>query len=76
MMKEFELRQARGRALEYGWPGRSVQSPNAKTGRFSGYWPSGRIAWKGAFVSGEQYGIWSYTSKDGKSQEERVYCNL
>jgi hypothetical protein len=75
-MKELEVRQAQQRALEYGWPGRSIDSPNAKTGKFSGYWPSGRIAWKGNFISGEQYGVWTYTSKDGKSQSEHVYCNL
>lgn len=75
-MKDLEVRQAQQRALEYGWPGRAVDSPNAKTGNFSGYWPSGRLAWTGTFVSGEQYSLWTYTSKDGKSNETHVYCNL
>ena len=75
-MKELEERQAQQRALEYGWPGRNIQSPNAKTGKFSGFWPSGRLAWTGTFVSGEQYSLWTYTSKDGNSNETHVYCNL
>ena len=75
-MKDLEVRQAQQRALEYGWPGRAVTSPNAKTGKFSGFWPSGRLAWTGTFVSGEQYSLWTYTSKDGKSNETHVYCNL
>jgi hypothetical protein len=75
-MTDLEVRQAQQRALEYGWPGRSSDSPHAKTGKFTGYWPSGRLAWQGKFISGEQYGIWAYTSKDGKSQQDHVYCNL
>jgi hypothetical protein len=75
-MKQIEVDQAQQRALEYGWPGRREESPNAKTGNFTGYWPSGRLAWKGCFVSGEQYGVWQYVSKDGKSQASHVYCNL
>lgn len=75
-MKDIEVRQAQQRALEYGWPGRRNNSPNAKTGKFSGFWPSGRIAWQGTFISGDQYGVWQYTSKDGKTSEQHVYCNL
>ena len=75
-MKQIEVLQAQQRALEYGWPGRSSDSPNAKTGKFTGYWPSGRLAWKGIIVSGEQYSRWTYVSKDGKSEESHVYCNL
>ena len=75
-MKDFEIRQAQQRALEYGWPGRQQQSPNAKTGKFSGFWPSGRLAWEGKFISGEQYGIWTYVSKNGNDADTRVYCNL
>ena len=75
-MKDIEIRQAQQRALEYGWPGRGRRSPNAKTGKFSGFWPSGRLAWEGKFISGEQYGKWTYVSKDGTDMETRVYCNL
>jgi hypothetical protein len=75
-MNISELRQCQQRALEFGWPGRRVQSPNAKTGKFSGYWPSGRIAWHGSFISGNQYGEWTYTSKDSTSTIQHVYCNL
>ncbi len=75
-MNENEVRQARERAINYGWPGAAVNSPNAKTGSFTGYWPSGRGAWKGRFRSGRQEGLWVYTSKDGNRNKMHFYCNL
>jgi Tfp pilus assembly protein FimT len=75
-MKDHEVREARLRAVNYGWPGQVVNSPNAKTGCFTGYWPSGRIAWKGGFRSGQQEGLWTYISKDGQTEKMHFYCNL
>ena len=38
MTKENEEELARRNARLYGWPGRTKNSPNAKTGKFTGYW--------------------------------------
>jgi hypothetical protein len=77
MTKENEEELARRNARLYGWPGRTKNSPNAKTGKFTGYWKSGRAAWTGRFEVGEQVGLWEYhlvASTPGVVHE--FYCNL
>lgn len=76
MVSIRELREMRRAAEDFGWPGRRQNAPNAKTGTFTGYWKSGRTSWKGSFVAGNPEGIWSYTSRYGKSTEKHAYCNL
>jgi hypothetical protein len=77
MNHERELAKAQDSAKLYGWPGRSQNTPNSKTGTFTGYWRSGLICWKGAFENGDQVGLWEYHLSDTKQPiRHEFYCNL
>lgn len=73
--KNFVSRAQR-EALNYGWPGRE-KGGTPKTGTFSGYWRSGRVAWRGSFETGNQVGLWSYMNPDHQYDVVfEFYCNL
>jgi hypothetical protein len=77
MNHEREVSAARENARLYGWPGRSRNTPNSKTGKFTGYWKSGKTAWKGQFEVGEQVGLWEYHLTSSKPAViHEFYCNL
>jgi antitoxin component YwqK of YwqJK toxin-antitoxin module len=68
--------RARQEARQFGAPGLSRNnSANKKTGKFSGYWFSGRMQWQGAFANGVQTGLWAYYDKSGNFVQE-LHFNL
>lgn len=72
-----EMEQAKLNARSFGWPGRAKDTPNSKTGTFTGYWRSGRVAWKGAFNNGNQVGLWEYhIISSEQTIKHEFYCNL
>jgi hypothetical protein len=77
MKYQRELEQAKENARLYGWPGRAQNTPNSKTGTFTGYWRNGRVAWKGSFHNGNQVGLWEYQLiVSAESTQHEFYCNL
>lgn len=79
--KEREISRARSAARNFGAPfsRRAADHVNemrrTKTGKFSGYWNSGRLQWSGRFENGSQVGLWTYHDKSGNDVTE-IYFNL
>ena len=48
---------------------------NSKTGKFHGYWHSGRLQYYGEFKNGMKVGLWIYWDKTG-TQYTEMYLNL
>lgn len=84
-MTNLELSMAKRAAVHFGNPaiaarGRTSRNRilTSKTGFFTGYWNNGVVSWQGHFESGNQVGLWTYTSSlpDRVNSCDEFYCNL
>jgi len=47
--------------------------PNGAEGEHAGYFPSGRLAYRGLYKAGKQVGTWTHYNEDGSVQSTQEY---